>query len=205
MPLISDPYQGNHCENNGECKGNIDSYSCRCQPGFIGDKCEEEVDECASIPCQNGGNCTDLVNGFNCTCVSGYIGVTCETDIDECDSNPCEHGAPCTDGKNSYSCDCRPRFSGTRCQISRFFDIGPVHGPRTFSVLTLGNRNVKCFCSLCITDCDGPWTQPNGWTGGYPVVYQPFKNSWTLTLVNGVEIFCGKVNLLNIIIIVKCV
>ena len=32
----------------------IDGFHCDCQPGFFGDQCDFEHDECASSPCVNG-------------------------------------------------------------------------------------------------------------------------------------------------------
>ena len=32
----------------------IDGFHCDCQPGFFGDQCDFEHDECASGPCVNG-------------------------------------------------------------------------------------------------------------------------------------------------------
>lgn len=36
----------------------IAQYTCSCQPGWEGTKCDAEIDECNSDPCQNGGTCT---------------------------------------------------------------------------------------------------------------------------------------------------
>jgi len=35
-------------------------------PGWTGQLCDVNADECLSQPCQNGANCTDLLNGFRC-------------------------------------------------------------------------------------------------------------------------------------------
>jgi len=42
---------------------------------ITGDKCETNVNECASNPCQHGGICLDQVNGFTCHCQPGYTGM----------------------------------------------------------------------------------------------------------------------------------
>ena len=45
-----------------------------CRPGYAGDLCKDNIDECSSTPCQNGGSCTDGVDWYQCTCLSGYTG-----------------------------------------------------------------------------------------------------------------------------------
>ncbi|XP_042333974.1 protein crumbs homolog 2 [Sceloporus undulatus] len=81
-------------------------FICRCQPGFDGETCSINVDECISQPCQNGGSCVDLVNSYECHCLPGYSGVECATDIDECEGHPCENGGACEDGIADYICHC---------------------------------------------------------------------------------------------------
>ncbi|KAM6985160.1 protein crumbs homolog 2a [Aplochiton taeniatus] len=110
------------CENGGECFERSDpshwemdwefsyadhaGYLCQCQPGFAGENCSVDIDECESEPCQNGGSCEDHVNGYTCTCPHGFTGDVCEVNIDECASQPCQNGAWCEDGVASYTCHC---------------------------------------------------------------------------------------------------
>ena len=86
---------GVRCANGGECVDGLgDSYTCICQPGWDGDRCEVNIDECEDDPCLNEGHCMDLVGDFiwyqnepsggfdhNCLCLSkglGYFGADCD-------------------------------------------------------------------------------------------------------------------------------
>ena len=48
------------CQNNGSCVPHPNKprgsgfYQCGCAPGFTGDKCETNIDECQSYPCLRG-------------------------------------------------------------------------------------------------------------------------------------------------------
>lgn len=75
------------CKNNATCVDRLNSYYCRCAPGFKFDNCGEEVNECYSAPCKHGSTCVDQVNSYRCSCVAGFTsGVlnVCEIDTDEC-------------------------------------------------------------------------------------------------------------------------
>ena len=45
------------CENGATCEDKVDGFMCHCLPGFIGDTCEIDYDDCSSNPCLNGGEC----------------------------------------------------------------------------------------------------------------------------------------------------
>ena len=55
-----------------------EEYSCDCPNGWYGNRCESDVDECASNPCQNGGTCTHGIDTYSCVCDVGFHGHSCE-------------------------------------------------------------------------------------------------------------------------------
>ncbi|XP_071954700.1 fibropellin-3-like [Antedon mediterranea] len=82
------------CANGGTCIDGLRSYTCVCAPGYTGNDCETDLNECH---CLNGGVCNNLISGITCTCAPGYIGTICEINVDECASSPCQNGAFCKD------------------------------------------------------------------------------------------------------------
>ncbi|XP_060784088.1 milk fat globule EGF and factor V/VIII domain containing b [Neoarius graeffei] len=75
------PCHPNPCKNDGVCepqRGDVfEGYLCKCQKGFEGTHCENNVNDCAAQPCQNGGLCQDLDGDFYCKCPSPYVGKYC--------------------------------------------------------------------------------------------------------------------------------
>ncbi|KAL1774754.1 crumbs-like 1, partial [Sigmodon hispidus] len=68
------------CYNGGNCIEVQEDWKCMCQPGFTGEWCEEDIDECASGPCLHGGLCRNLINRFQCICGVAFAGERCELD-----------------------------------------------------------------------------------------------------------------------------
>ncbi|XP_027890839.1 protein crumbs homolog 1-like [Xiphophorus couchianus] len=165
------------CENDGECfqRSILQNYGtlpelttanfsynvaagfiCRCLPGFAGDNCSVNVDECESAPCHHGGSCQDQINSFRCVCPEGFTGVLCEVDINECDSNPCQNGATCEDAANSYRCYCPTTERGQEPWGGRDCDVKLLgcrqhqcqHGATCIPILNVaGDHSYICMCS----------------------------------------------------------
>uniref|UniRef100_A0A3B4U8B4 Protein crumbs homolog 1-like n=1 Tax=Seriola dumerili TaxID=41447 RepID=A0A3B4U8B4_SERDU len=170
------------CENGGKCFERSDvlnygtlhelntanftyegaaGFICHCLPGFTGDNCSVNVDECEVAPCQHGGSCQDLINSYQCVCPSGFTGVHCEVDINECDSHPCQNGASCEDAANAYRCHCPPPEPDQEPWGGRDCDVRLVgcqqhqcqHEAGCVPMLTDdGEQSYACLC-------------PPGWSG----------------------------------------
>ena len=127
-----------NCTANMSCTPTVPllAFLCICPTGYVGERCETDVDECWSTPCQNTAACLDssthvhtLPSVYRCVCVDGFSGINCEIDNLECDSNPCINGGSCSESNDDvsevaailsivdhgYYCACLDGFSATNC------------------------------------------------------------------------------------------
>ncbi|XP_022085321.1 protein crumbs-like isoform X2 [Acanthaster planci] len=109
-------YNGNHPLFPGEFSyANASGFVCQCAPGYEGETCSIDIDECAVDPCANNGTCVDGVNSYTCTCAGGWEGLNCTIEIDECLPEPCKNGATCIDLIDDYECTCTEEYAGRNC------------------------------------------------------------------------------------------
>ncbi|XP_068684959.1 protein kinase C-binding protein NELL2-like [Montipora foliosa] len=109
----------NPCLNNGKCLlGYTDKkYVCECPPGFTGENCENDVNECSTRihDCNENATCANTAGNFNCTCKTGFTGDgrSC-SDVDECNtgSHDCNENATCTNTAGNFNCTCKAGFTG---------------------------------------------------------------------------------------------
>ncbi|XP_034970762.1 growth arrest-specific protein 6 [Zootoca vivipara] len=99
-----------HKDGTETCEDMKGGFLCHCRPGWQGERCNEDINECAE---QNGGCrhiCYNTRGSYRCTCNNGFElmddNKSCK-DIDECTVSPGICGeAQCKNVISSYSCVC---------------------------------------------------------------------------------------------------
>uniref|UniRef100_A0A7N6FHZ1 Slit homolog 3 (Drosophila) n=1 Tax=Anabas testudineus TaxID=64144 RepID=A0A7N6FHZ1_ANATE len=110
------------CQHDSKCVHVGRSYRCECLPGYVGQHCEQDYNDCLENKCQHGAECVDAVNGYTCICREGFSGLFCENpppmillQTSPCDQSDCQNGAQCLVVAGEPICRCMPGFYGTKC------------------------------------------------------------------------------------------
>ncbi|XP_078658415.1 uncharacterized protein LOC144903853 isoform X5 [Branchiostoma floridae x Branchiostoma belcheri] len=153
----------------GTCVDGVNTYTCNCNPGYEGYRCETNTNDCRGVTCYNGGNCVDGVNRYTCNCNSGYEGTHCETNTNDCRGVICQNGGTCVDGVNRYTCDCNPGYEGTHCETNTNDCRGVVCQNGGTCVDGVNRYTCNCnpgyegtHCETNTDDCPGVICQNNG-------------------------------------------
>jgi hypothetical protein len=75
--LVNDPCATNDCSLAGSSAcvvTTLNSFGCRCKPGYTGDKCDVDIDECCSSPCTGVKYCVDGIDSFQCRTPNSFAG-----------------------------------------------------------------------------------------------------------------------------------
>ena len=106
----------------------VGGFECKCPPGFVGPRCEGDINECLANPCSDIGtyDCVQMVNNYICNCKLGYVGRHCEMKVNFCEREACQNGGVCTALESGHTCFCREGFSGRNCE---FFGYGCNSNP----------------------------------------------------------------------------
>ena len=140
------------CLRGGDCDDLTEGgFTCACQSGLTGNRCQVENECITTSPCRNNATCLDTESSYVCLCMEGYSGSQCHIDIDDCDSQPCQNGGNCIDRIDSFSCRCPDIFTGSTCEteILNCSSNPCLHG--TCSEFPSG---YTCVCDLGYTGAD---------------------------------------------------
>lgn len=139
------------CHNNGTCVDKVGGFECKCPPGFVGPRCEGDINECLSNPCNPFGtqDCVQLVNNFHCNCKPGYMGRKCESKVNFCEHAPCQNGGVCSALESGHSCHCRPGYFGRNCEfIGNSCDSNPCMNRGNCIPQEGGSYRCECLAGL---------------------------------------------------------
>jgi hypothetical protein len=77
--LINHCAVADKCKNGGTCQtlANGIGFQCQCMPGYSGDNCETNNNDCATANCPSSATCIDVVNAHYCRCRLGFTGEDC--------------------------------------------------------------------------------------------------------------------------------
>ena len=166
-------------KNEGVCIDNNGTYefSCRCNGGFQGDRCDYDL--CTETECFNGGKCIAVsINESNveaqCSCINGFTGYLCQEHM--CEKLECLNGSNCTVAHSDFTdfnarCDCLYGFDGELCEIDLCDGIECYNGG-ICSIDESNPHNLKgnCNCTdqfvgescTIVTGCEGYPCQNDG-------------------------------------------
>ncbi|MBN3281836.1 GAS6 protein, partial [Polyodon spathula] len=116
-----------HREGYEKCVDGKGRYDCICKPGWRGERCEEDINECEDPEALASCNqkCYNDLGGFRCLCEDGYYLLTDKqtcTDFNECAMYPSICGsASCINTPGKYECACagegyRYNFTSQTCE-----------------------------------------------------------------------------------------
>nr|XP_061830711.1 vitamin K-dependent protein S-like [Nerophis lumbriciformis] len=103
-------------EGSQRCEDGQGSYTCVCKPGWKGQCCNNDIDECSDPEFPAGCNqkCYNIPGSFHCMCEDGYFlsdNINC-MDVNECLMYPsiCQQPATCVNTPGMFDCVCPPGF-----------------------------------------------------------------------------------------------
>ncbi|XP_005915556.1 protein eyes shut homolog isoform X1 [Haplochromis burtoni] len=153
------------CAFGGCCVlNNSNAYRCICTPGWSGQDCRVNVNDCIEHGCQNGGTCMDEIDGYSCLCPRGYTGIYCEEDIDYCVDHRCSEHGFCLDQQYNFTCRCMLGFEGPLCEV----EINECHSLPCLNGATCADliSDYRCHCPpgfegrICSENVNDCWPQP---------------------------------------------
>ncbi|XP_053162720.1 vitamin K-dependent protein S isoform X2 [Hemicordylus capensis] len=108
------------CNEDGyrECQDGLAQFTCICKPGWRGQRCEEDINECEDLININGGcsqTCINLLGSYRCYCEDGYYMLPNKLDCkdrNECMLHPNICGsAQCKNTPGKYECECEAGYA----------------------------------------------------------------------------------------------
>ncbi|XP_078382013.1 uncharacterized protein LOC144664690 isoform X2 [Oculina patagonica] len=173
------PCSSSPCLHNSIClNGYTDKgYLCECLPGYTGEICEKDIDECVTAEehkCDANADCVNTHGSYNCSCKSGYTGdrLNCSGEIFcvTAEEHKCDANADCVNTHGSYNCSCKSGYTGDGLNCSGFNAVFTNLGASgRFGPASLGGHYTGQDHDGQVTLSGGiqQWTVP--YTGDYKI------------------------------------
>ncbi|XP_063687583.1 neurogenic locus notch homolog protein 2-like isoform X2 [Bolinopsis microptera] len=148
----------NPCQNDGTCNSAVLNpfYTCTCERGYTGDRCQEEI-LCAATKCENKGKCIMLDESsdtYKCECNEGYSGPLCETELVPCGKDFCHNEGTCNPVLNR--CECAGGWKGEYCKDKMTCRDRPCRNGGTCLSGPYGSFQCKCPDGYLGARCEIP-------------------------------------------------
>lgn len=142
------------CNEDGYriCKDGLATFTCFCNPGWQGVKCEIDINECNDPSNINGGCdqiCDNTPGSYHCSCRSGYVMLAnmkdCK-DLDECALKPDICGtAVCKNIPGFFECECAEGYKYNPISKS-CEDVDECSENKCAQLCVNSPGNYTCYC-----------------------------------------------------------
>ncbi|CAF4131322.1 unnamed protein product [Rotaria magnacalcarata] len=137
--------------NTNQCVYGICQHGkCSCFPGWKGDFCSDDIDECKMNPCVNQGTCYNTPGSYLCLCPPGMTNKNCHNI--QCSESTCLNGGVCSRKDNGISfCQCPANFYGHHCEL---LVVNTRHSQATMDTCQINNCSSKRNNNRCDHECN---------------------------------------------------
>ena len=122
-------------------------FKCSCDPGFTGEICYTNIDECVGVNCFTGvwmaltASAVTVVLATQKHCVRLTL-------HDDCVRVNCNGNGECLGGMNSFICECSPGYTGSLCDM---FIYSYVKASRSRHACTIAKCQRMAYIIITLT------------------------------------------------------
>ncbi|XP_046384551.1 uncharacterized protein LOC124154711 isoform X2 [Ischnura elegans] len=185
VPIGAQPCS-DKCLNGGTC---LNGY-CICPVGITGESCEEDIDECLSLPssmsCSH--DCSNTFGSYECSCPQGHVLSGDQRTCLPLGCIPtCLNGGSCDD--SSGKCNCSSGYTGKACDL----DVNECEEAGSGALCQhLCQNTLGSFSCVCLGRGKtlGPDKRSCVMAPEYSICFPACRNGGTCKQMLGGQIYC---------------